>query len=127
VTSAPARAPHPALAFAIDLVLVLVFLAIGRATHAEPVFDPGSLVTAWPFAVGLLVGWAVILLTRTPATGILAGGMVWFATLVIGMVLRVAAGGTAAVAFIIVATITLALFLIGWRLIARLVRRVRRD
>lgn len=125
MNSSRVRAPHPAVAFAGDLVLVLVFLAIGRATHDEPVFDPGFFVTAWPFAVGLLVGWVVILLARTPPAGLPAGATAWLATLVIGMVLRVAAGGTAAVPFIIVATITLAVFLIGWRLILRATGRRR--
>ncbi|WP_345750929.1 DUF3054 domain-containing protein [Microbacterium rhizophilus] len=124
--AAQTRSLHPAAVFAIDLVLVLVFLLIGRTTHGEP-FLEGLVGSAWPFVVGLVVGWAVILLTRTPSTSVLAGGMAWFATLVIGMVLRVASGGTAAVPFIIVATITLAVFLIGWRLILLLVNRRRRS
>jgi hypothetical protein len=121
----PARALPAAAVFAIDLVLVLVFLLIGRTTHGEPFFE-GFLGSAWPFVVGLVIGWAVILLSRRPPAGLVAGVIAWFATLVIGMALRVAAGDTAAVPFIIVATITLAVFLIGWRLIAVLVRRRRR-
>ncbi|WP_203138113.1 DUF3054 domain-containing protein [Microbacterium sp. JZ31] len=118
------RTVHPAVAFAIDVVLVLVFLVIGRSAHGEPFFE-GFLGSAWPFLVALVVGWVAILLARTPAADVLAGVIAWIGTLVVGMVLRVVSGGTAAVPFLIVATITLAVLLIGWRLILRLVRRRR--
>ncbi|WP_309069471.1 DUF3054 domain-containing protein [Microbacterium sp.] len=122
--TARTRTPHPAVAFAIDLVLVLVFLVIGRTAHGEPFFE-GFAGSAWPFVAALVVGWVAILLTRTPSGGIAAGAIAWSATLLIGMVLRVVSGRTAAVPFLIVATITLAVLLIGWRLVLRPARRRR--
>jgi Protein of unknown function (DUF3054) len=47
------------------------------------------------------------------------GLFVWVVTLVGGMALRVAAGGSTALGFVVVGGITLAIFLIGWRAIAR--------
>lgn len=111
-------------ALLLDAVLVLVFAAIGRASHDE---DPaGFLLTAWPFLVALLVGHAVaaLLPPRPRRPWSLAwGGVVWVVTVVGGMVLRVATGDTAQVPFIVVATIVLGVFLVGWRALAALLRR----
>jgi hypothetical protein len=60
----------------------------------------------------------------------LTGVVVWAATLVVGMLLRVVSGQGIASSFVVVAAIVLAVFLIGWRAAALLVRRVasrRRD
>ena len=53
------------------------------------------------------------------------GAIVWIVTVAGGMLLRIATGDTAQLPFIIVATITLGVFLLGWRVIALLVRRRR--
>ena len=45
----------------------------------------------------------------------------WAVTVAAGMLLRRATGEGTAVAFIIVATVTLAFLLLGWRFIARLI------
>lgn len=113
-------------ALILDAVLVLVFAAIGRASHAE---DPGGfLLTAWPFLVALLIGHAVAaLLPARPRRpwSISWGAVVWAITVVGGMLLRVASGQTAQVAFIIVATLTLGVFLLGWRATTAFLRRRR--
>ena len=41
-------------AFVVDALLVLVFAAIGRASHGEDAI--GFLLTAWPFLGALVVG-----------------------------------------------------------------------
>ncbi|WP_336646673.1 DUF3054 domain-containing protein [Microbacterium sp. USHLN186] len=110
----------------VDVVLVLVFAVIGRASHGE---DPlGFLLTSWPFLLALLVGHAVAALVplrpRRPWS-LGWGAIVWVVTVAGGMLLRVASGDTAETPFIIVATLVLAAFLLGWRLIALLVRRFR--
>lgn len=111
-------------ALVLDAVLVLIFAVIGRASHDE---DPGGfLLTAWPFIVALLVGHlvAALLPGRPRRPWSLAwGAVVWAVTVVGGMLLRVASGDTAQVAFIIVATIVLGVFLVGWRAVAALLRR----
>ncbi|MDT0115389.1 DUF3054 domain-containing protein [Microbacterium sp. PRF11] len=119
----------PVLALIIDVVLVVVFAAIGRATHDGDVLGPlgsGLATTAWPFVAALLVGWLVTRAWHRPTALVKTGLPVWAITVTLGMVLRALSGQGVAVAFVIVATITLALLLLGWRAIARLASRSRR-
>ena len=111
-------------AFAADALLVVVFSAIGRASHGE---DPiaGLAETAWPFLVGLVVGWLVQGVWRDPFAPVRSGMGVWGATLVVGMLLRAFSGQGIAIAFVIVAAIVLFAFLVGWRALAALVFRRR--
>jgi len=110
----------------VDVVLVLVFAVIGRASHDEN--PAGFLLTAWPFLVALLLGHAIAALLpgrpRRPWS-VLWGLVVWVITVIGGMLLRIATGDTAQVAFIIVATLTLGVFLVGWRALTALLRRRR--
>ncbi|MEV7631713.1 DUF3054 domain-containing protein [Microbacterium sp. NPDC089318] len=113
-------------AIIVDAVFVLVFAVIGRASHDE---DPlGFLLTAWPFLVALVVGHALAALVparpRRPWS-VGWGLIVWVVTVGGGMLLRIATGDTAETPFIIVASVVLAAMLLGWRLIALLVRRFR--
>ncbi|MGO4490109.1 DUF3054 domain-containing protein [Microbacterium sp. 2RAF4] len=113
-------------AVVVDVVLVLIFAAIGRASHDEN--PAGFLLTAWPFLIALLVGHALAALLpgrpRRPWS-LLWGAVVWIVTVAGGMLIRVLSGDTAEVPFIIVATLVLGVFLVGWRAIAALVRRRR--
>ena len=119
---------RPPVAFAVDVLLVLVFAAVGRASHDEANPVLGALVTAWPFLVGTVVGWAVVRLLRKAWPLEVGPGLtVWFATVLIGMVLRQSTGQGTAVSFVLVAALVLAVFLVGWRALATLVpRRTRR-
>lgn len=115
-------------ALLVDAVLVLVFAVIGRASHDES--PAGFLITAWPFLAALLVGHLVAAALpgrpRRPWT-LLWGAVVWIVTVLGGILLRLATGDTAEVPFIIVATIVLGVFLLGWRALAALLRRRGRD
>lgn len=111
-------------AFFLDLLVVLVFAAAGRASHELSSGVPGVLETAWPFLVGLAVGWLAVL--RQPAERhfwLLDGAVITACTLVVGMLLRLATGEGTALPFVLVATGTLALGLVGWRAVEALVRR----
>src|SRR6185437_4860450 len=101
------------LAAVLDVVLVLGFVLIGRGSHGENVLA-GAVVTFWPFLVGLVVGWLASLAWRRPSAVWPAGVIVWAATLVVGMLLRVVSSQGVAVSFVIVAAVVLAVFLIGW-------------
>lgn len=120
----------PGLVALVDLVCVLVFAAIGRASHGEDVSPLGLATTAWPFAAGWLVGWVLVLVVRTARArplGLRTGVLVWVPTVLVGMLLRAASGAGVQTSFVIVATIVLGLFLLGWRGIVTLVRRSRRG
>jgi len=113
-----------AIALLVDTVLVVAFAALGRASHDSDVFG-GLWQTAWPFLVGLALGWLVTLAWRAPVAPVRTGVGVWAATVIGGMLLRAASGQGTAPAFIIVATSTLLVLLVGWRVIATLVARRR--
>ena len=117
-------------AIVLDVILVILFAASGRATHDGDVLGEAGLglaTTAWPFVVALVIGWVVARGWRRPAAPLRTGIVVWLVTVAGGMLLRwVSAQGTA-LPFIIVATVTLLVFLVGWRLIWQLVLRVRRS
>ena len=126
VRAAPARPGGTAVVVAavLDAVLVVVFAAIGRASHQEGDAVLGILGTAWPFLLGTVVGWLVVRVWRAPTRLVPQGLAVWVATVAVGVGLRVVTGGGGApVSFVIVTTVVLAVFLLGWRGVATLARR----
>ncbi|NUR17664.1 MAG: DUF3054 domain-containing protein, partial [Dermatophilaceae bacterium] len=91
---------RPGVAFLVDVVLVVVFAAVGRASHDESNALVGALSTAWPFLVGTALGWIVVRFTRRMwPVDVAPGVTVWFATVLVGMVLRRAVGSGTAVSF----------------------------
>jgi hypothetical protein len=115
----------PVLAFLADALFVLVFVLIGRASHNEnPVL--GALVTYWPFFVALVIGWAVARAWKSPLAVLRSGVPIWIVTVAVGMLLRALSGQGAQVSFVIVTSVVLGVFLLGWRAIARLVVARRR-
>lgn len=112
-------------ALGIDVVLVVVFATIGRASHAHALDALGIAETAWPFLVGLAVGWLALLAWRAPAALLRTGLPLVAITVVAGMLLRLLTNAGTAPAFIVVATVTLAVFLLGWRATALLIARRR--
>lgn len=111
---------------ALDAALIVVFAVVGRASHAEGLTVGGIAATGWPFLVtGVLgsgLGYAVFRFSWW-----LEGLVVWGFAALGGMVLRVGTGGTAAPAFIAVASASLAVLLLGWRAIAHTATRHRRT
>ena len=111
------------VAVVLDIACVLIFVLIGRASHTKGESLAGIASTSWPFLVGLGAGWLASRAWRRPLAIRPAGLVVWLSTVAVGMVLRVISGQGTAVGFIAVALAFLALVLLGWRLLARLIRR----
>jgi hypothetical protein len=111
------------VAVVLDIACVLIFVIIGRANHAKGESLAGIASTSWPFLVGLGAGWLASRAWRRPLAIRPAGLVVWLSTVAVGMVLRVISGQGTAVGFIAVALAFLALVLLGWRLLAQLIRR----
>ncbi|MFM8857633.1 MAG: DUF3054 domain-containing protein [Actinomycetota bacterium] len=107
------------LAFALDLVAIVVFIAIGRRNHDEDLSLTGFLGTLAPFVIALAVTWFIARVWNHPID-LKAGVTVWIGTVAIGMVLRrfVFDDGTAT-AFIIVASVFIGALVNGWRTYAR--------
>ena len=118
-----ARPAVIATAAVLDAALVVVFVSIGRTSHAEGLDVAGVAGTAWPFLAALVAGWLAARAWRHPLAVWPTGVVVWAVTVVGGMLLRAVSGQGTQFAFIVVATLTLAAFLLGWRLIALLVTR----
>lgn len=108
-----------------DAAFILIFAAIGRGSHAREASVLGLLETAWPFLAALALVWAGIWLVtrpiRRPFAPIRIGIPIWLGTVIIGLLLRGVTGGGLALPFVLVATGTLCLLLIGWRAIATVI------
>ena len=111
----------------LDVAWIIVFAIIGRQSHNEGTALAGIVGVAWPFLVGYVVGAFALRLTRAPRS-ITRVIPVWLLTIVIGMAIRTIQKGRAPdSAFIIVATIALAVGFIGWRLVVAAISRRRRT
>lgn len=120
-------ATSPVRAGVADLLGVLLFVAIGRASHAEALSLVGFAATAWPFVAGLALGWLLLRAWRRPTAIRWTGLGVWAVTVVVGLVLRVASGDGAPIGFVVVTTVVLGVFLLGWRgVVTALALRTRR-
>jgi hypothetical protein len=106
----------------------VLFVAIGRREHEQDSAIAGLVETAAPFLIALALAWLVLRVWKRPAAWQTGVG-VWAIVVVVGMLLRnlVFDNGTAT-PFIVVATLFLGLFLVGWRLVlAAIDRRQRRT
>ena len=112
---------RPAL-LALDAVAVLVFAAVGRTSHVEEL--TGTLATAAPFLVGALVGVVAARCWRDPLAW-RSGLAVWVGAIVVGLALRGVVTGRLPPSFAVVATVALAVLVLGWRVVARLAVTVR--
>ena len=106
-----------------DLVAVLVFVLVGRRSHDEGSAIAGTVATAWPFVAGAAVGELAAI--RLPVRSLGAGAVVAAGAVLVGMPLRRLAGGGTPWAFVLVATASLVVFLVGWRVVAAVVERRR--
>jgi Protein of unknown function (DUF3054) len=112
--------------FAIDVVIVVLFVLIGRRNHGEDGTVAGFLRVAAPFLLALAGAWAARRTQWSTAAHWRFGVVMWLATVVVGLLLRrvVFQNGTAT-PFVIVATLFLGLGLVGWR-VASSVRAARK-
>ena len=105
----------------IDVVAVLSFVAIGRTVHTRGGGVGGLASTAWPFLVGLAVGWVVARAWTRPSAVFPTGVTVWPVCVGVAMVLRAVSDQGVAAAFVVVALAFVGLGLLGWRAVAGLV------
>ncbi|MBE1877197.1 DUF3054 domain-containing protein [Myceligenerans pegani] len=108
-----------------DAVAVLVFAIAGMRAHDTLVLELGRVV--WPFAVGAAVGWAWTRAWHDPARIWPVGVGVWFTTVVGGMILRVATGGSSEISFLLVTAAFLGVTMLGWRGMVTVLRRGARK
>ena len=109
----------------LDLLFVLLFVTIGLSAHQHGITAGQLASVTWPFAVGLGVGWLVTRRRHRSGDAPLDGFIIVVTTVALGMILRVVSSQGTALAFIIVALAFLSLFLVGWRLVVRVLTRRR--
>ena len=111
------------LAAGLDTFSVVLFVAIGRREHEQSSAISGLVHTVAPFLIALALAWLVLRAWNRPTERVTGLG-VWLIVIVAGMLLRnVVFGDGTATSFIIVATLFLGLFLVGWRLAYALIER----
>jgi peptidoglycan/LPS O-acetylase OafA/YrhL len=119
----PERTRPAVTALATDVVCVIVFCTIGRRSHAEGLTVSGIAETAWPFLVGTAAGWLLSRGWRRSAALVPTGVTVWLCTVVAGMLLRKLTSAGTATSFIVVASLSTALLILGWRAGVRILSR----
>ncbi|MFJ4025939.1 DUF3054 domain-containing protein [Paenarthrobacter sp. NPDC089989] len=107
-----------------DLILILVFAAIGRDAHARGDIIGGAFLTAWPFLVGAAAAWLALRVWARPFAIWPAGVAVWMGALVVGMLLRALTGQSVVLPFVIVALLALGILLLGFRGIVAIAGRL---
>jgi Protein of unknown function (DUF3054) len=123
ITDRRRRVRRALIALFADVVCVIVFCTIGRRSHAEGLTVAGIAQTAWPFLAGTGVGWLLIGGWRRPFAVIPTGVVVWVCTVAAGMVLRKVTSAGVSTSFVVVASLSTAVLLLGWRAAAALFRR----
>jgi hypothetical protein len=113
-------------AFVADLVCVLVFAMAGKSSHEASRSEWVVLAIVWPFALSVVLAYAGLLARKRLLARVWPEGVCVVAvTYVLGMALRAISGRGIAGGFLVVAVLFLALSMLGWRLVWRLITRRR--
>lgn len=107
-----------------DVALVLLFVTMSRLSHDQSLAPDGVFGTAWPFLVGVAIGWLCTFSWRTTLSLYAALG-VFGCTLLLGIGFRGLTYTGSQPSFVAMATSVLAVLLMGWRLIIYLELRRR--
>ena len=115
------------VAFGADLLVLVVFVLVGRGSHDEGSGLEGFLRVWWPFAVALVIATVASGSWRAPLEWRRAV-VAWVVTVALGMVLRIAVQGRDfKPTFVVVTTVFVGAGMLGWRAVARRVLRRRRG
>lgn len=117
------RTRTPIVLLVLDVLLVVLFAAIGRSSHEEGLTLLGVVKTAAPFLVGLGLGWAAVRSRGLAAAAPTGTAIIWLVTVAGGMVVRRLFGEGTAWSFVIVSLVTLGLFLLADRFVLRTLGR----
>lgn len=110
------------VAFGADLLVLVVFVLVGRRSHDEGRGLEVFVRVWWPFAVGLVIATVASGTWRAPLEWRRAI-VAWLLTVALGMTLRVAVRGRDFKStFVVVATVFVGAGMLGWRAVARRVR-----
>ena len=112
----------PWIAFGADLLVLVVFVLVGRRSHEEGSGIEGFLRVWWPFAVALVVATVASGTWRAPLEWRRAI-VAWLVTVALGMTMRIAVQGRDfKPTFVIVTTVFVGAGMLGWRAVVRKLR-----
>jgi hypothetical protein len=110
-----------------DAAILVAFVGIGRRSHNEGSALDEFLRVLWPFAVGLVLAYAVTQLWRSPLD-LPRAAVAWLVTVGVGETLRLAVQDRELkIGFLVVALIWFGALMVGWRYVVRRVTRRRRS
>ncbi|WP_146341722.1 DUF3054 domain-containing protein [Nesterenkonia sp. NBAIMH1] len=116
-----ARTGSASAAFAADAGLVVIFAVVGNRSHESGLSPWEILSTAWPFLAALALAWLISGSPRSPHRLWPHGVVVVACTVLIGMLLRLLlTDGGVQTSFVVVATLSLGVLLMGRRAISKL-------
>lgn len=125
-THTSVRRRHSAVGLGADAALVVLFAVVGNRSHTSGLSAAEVWSTAWPFLMGLALGWLLTVSWRHPSSIWPGGVVVVIVTVACGMMMRqLFTDGGVQLSFVVVATLTLAVFMLGRRLMTRLLFRRR--
>ncbi|MGO3313828.1 MAG: DUF3054 domain-containing protein [Brachybacterium tyrofermentans] len=109
-----------------DLLVVILFVAIGFLQHGTPLTSQNLFLVGWPFAVGVLLGHLAIRAWRAPFRLWPHGVFVWAITIAAAMAIRTLFSAGTEVAFILTTAIFTGVLMLGWRAVAMYLTRGER-
>ena len=113
------------LCAAADTAVVLLFIALGRFSHSEPLSLGGLAGTGWPFVVGLIGGYLGVVIARLTPISLAGGLVVSLKAFILSMILRAGIQqDPTPLAFVMVTAVVLVGLMLGWRMLA--LQRLRR-
>lgn len=106
-----------------DVIAIILFALLARLAHnseALPFSVQGVADTAWPFLIGLALGWAVIVCAKMQHWRVAPAGVtVWILSVITGLsIWGIRHDALPHWSFIIVASVMSFILIIGWRALA---------
>ena len=118
------------VAIALDTLAIAVFALLARIAHRSddmPFTFTGWLSTLWPFLVGVALAWVIVTLSSKKSgenNGEGKGVLIWLITVSTGLIIwGIKNQQLPHWSFVVVASVMSALLMLGWRGIARLIKR----
>ncbi|MCW1804396.1 DUF3054 domain-containing protein [Brachybacterium squillarum] len=109
-----------------DLLVILLFVAIGLFQHDLSLSMENIAQVGWPYALGTLLGHLVLRAWRHPFRLWPHGVLIWAITIVTAMAVRTLFGAGTEVSFVIVSAVFTGVLMLGWRAVALWATRAER-
>ncbi len=112
----------------LDLLVVVIFVVIGRSVHGHKESFGGLVKTAAPFFAGLVVAWVINRPWKNSMEYFLriwpTGAVISMTAALVGQLVRLIVGQGSAIPFVLVSVGIFLLAMLGWRLIYKLINRI---